>query len=269
MSTSSSRLGLYIPTLGDQANIVVTYGDWVDDIDAAVGSQVFTASTLPASGFSGKQVWDSTNNRLRVQASTSTGSTWRDVSVPVWTSLSGVTGTHTGELAFQTSDNTLNRWTGSTWTVYPAAATTAADRLYMAEFTTTTSVPNSTDFWPNFNSEIETSPHVTKTTEGGESIFTLNTTGLYTVTFQAVFATSTGGRRQAFVINGANSSVRYRGDSPSAAQNPFPFPGGTFERVFTAGATLQLQVNQDSGGALNMLPTATGMKTFISIRYVP
>lgn len=266
MSGSSTRLGLYIPTLGDQANIVTTYGDWVDDIDAAVGNEVYTASTRPASGFSGKAIFESETRAALVWG----GAAWYYVTPPVASSLSTVTGTHAGLLGVQTSDNTLKRWTGSAWTnlTMPASGITGQGAVY--ERAATQSTANNTDVFVDFDTAVVETTYITKTTSTG-SVFTINVTGWYTMSAQARWADNNTGRRDVHIVNAVNNNIRYATSAVSATQNGSGTgtgqPACTHSHYLTAGTTVKVMVNQNSGGSLNLEAAAFGPRPRVSFLY--
>lgn len=275
MASSTTRLGLRQVTLDDVSNFLTDASDNFDDIDAAVGAQVYAASALPSSGYSGKLVWDTTNTRLRVQQSTSSGSAWRDVSVPVWTSLAAVTGTHTGELAFQTSDNTLNRWTGAAWTNLQTTVAASGITGQGASYTrlATQACANNTDVFVDFDTAENTTTYITKTTSTG-SVFTINVAGWYTITAQAHWdeTVTAVGRRDVHIVNGANSNIRYATQTGPASQNGLTgtatgTPNCAVSVNLTAGTTVKIMVNQNQGSSLNLKAETYGICTRVTFLY--
>ncbi len=266
MATSTPRVGFVRPEIADTTIWHDLYTPMLDKLDSAVGAQVYTASTRPASGYSGKIIWETTYNAELVH----NGSAWRYSSVPAASTMSSVTGTHTGQMGIQTSDLTVKLWNGASWVNPTSTASTTPASTYFThyEFTTTASTTSGSDYWPLFNSAVSTGTYAVHSNVGGESVFTLSTTGLYEVQAQAIWASNTTGRR-ALAVNGATSSIRFGGTAIPAAANGLACLNIGFTRYFSAGQVLQVVTNQDSGGALNHAVAASGLRTWISIRYIP
>lgn len=269
MATSTTRVGLLRPEATDTTNWDDIYPPTLDDIDDALGAQVYTASTMPASSWSGKQIYNSTYKAEE----THDGSGWVFTSVPAASTLQGtVTGTHNGCLGVQTSDMTVKTWvaSSSTWNdPRPQAQTPLA--TYVASGTQ--SCANNTDVYALFDGTAEfTSTFVTKTTaasgSGGGSVFTMNVTGTYVITAQAVWASSTGGRREIHIVDSTNSNNRWGSTNVDCSNNPLATPNLTAIRRFTAGDAVKIMVNQNSGGALDLEVKAWGVKPRISIAWI-
>ncbi len=84
------------------------------------------------------------------------------------------------------------------------------------------------------------------------SVFTIPLAGLYLIAFQVAYATSAVGARNAWVS--ISSSVRRWGEDYRVATTGFPtMVSSSFTYRMAAGATVSLNVNQSSGGSLNVL----------------
>lgn len=264
---TTTRLSMFQPAYGQQADIETAVNDNLDILDAAIGAQVYTASTRPASGYSGKPIFETDTNAVLVWQ----GSAWRYATPPVAASLATVTGTHAGLLGVQTSDNTLKRWTGSTWSnlVVPASAASGEGAVY--ERAAVQSCANNTDTFVDFDTAVKETGYITKSTSTG-SVFTINVTGWYTMTAQARWEDNNTGRRDVHIVNGANNNIRYATCRTSATQNGATGTGtgepcASVSYYLTAGDTVKIMVNQNRGGSLNLEAAAFGPRTRVSFLY--
>lgn len=268
MATSTTRVGLHRPEATDTDVWDDIYPPTLDDIDDALGAQVYTASTIPASGFSGKQVYNSTSKAEE----TYDGTGWRFTSVPTASTLQGtVTGTHDGCLGVQTSDMTVKTWVASSST-WAAPVNRTAVQLATYVTTGTQSIANNTDAFVLFNGTPEaTTTYVASTIaasgSGGGSVFTAQVAGVYTIVAQAVWASSTTGKREVHIVSAASNNVRYGTQTVDCSGNPLGTPNCTAIVRLAQGDGIRIMVSQNSGGALDLEVKAWGVRPRVSIKY--
>jgi hypothetical protein len=301
MATSTTRVGLVRPEAGDTALARVDFSSNMDKIDTAIGAQVVTSSTRPSSTYSGKPIWE-TNTQAEVVHD---GSAWRYASTPVAASTSTITATHTGQLAVQTNDNTVSVYSGSAWRYVSApiaASATSITRVHtgllavqtgdttlkihngtsfvapvnqatceLATFvhTGTQSVANNSDVYVNFNGTAEaTSTYISQTTVASASLFTINKAGVYSITAQVVFASSTTGKREVHIVNGANANVRWGTNTVDCSGNPLGTPNCAALVRLAVNDTIKIMCSQNSGGALDLEVKSWGVRPRVSFAYL-
>lgn len=263
MATSTPRAGFVRPEITDTDDWHDIYTPFLDDVDAAVGAEVFAASSVPASGFSGKLVHESDTHALKVHD----GSAWVYATPPVAATASAIGGTHVGQLGVQTSDATIKYYTGSAWAdPTPAASTSLATYLTAS----TQACANNSDVMVVFDGSTEaTSSLITKTTaasgSGGGSVFTFGQTATYMVVAQCVWVSNNNGRRELHIIDSTNTSNRWGSGTQDCSNTPEAVAAATCIRRFTAGDAIRIMVNQNSGGSLDIESKAWGTRPRISI----
>jgi hypothetical protein len=276
MSTTTSRAGIFKPENGDGALIIPSWAGCMDTIDAGLGNEVFTASTRPASGFSGKAIYNSTYKAAEVRD----GTAWVRVSATIASTLTGVTPTHQGALGVETSTKQIKLGNAAVngWDNLIVPASTQTVQFGAWYRAATQSLANNTDVRVDFDTaEARTTTFVSKTTNasgsGGGSRFTFLVAGVYSIMAQVHFDANTTGRRDVHIVNAAlaggagNNNIRYGSAQMTAPSSASPTVQVSAETVFAVGDAIEVWANQNSGGALNIKSETFGPQPRISIRY--
>lgn len=97
------------------------------------------------------------------------------------------------------------------------------------------------------------------------SRITFNTAGLYVVTFVASFAANAAGDRSAFIRKNGSEFLAMNQKKAVNSATVETGLGVSVQAMFDAGEFVEAMVQQDSGGALNLL--ATRYSPILSVRY--
>jgi hypothetical protein len=167
---------------------------------------------------------------------------------------SEVTTPYTGQIIFNTTDNMLYRYDGSTWVAFLATgggtAATAHEARY--EQTTLQGISNATDSKLQLNTAVTTCSDVVASGTGNQD-FALNRGGVWRCSAGVRFATGTTGERDLFMATGTAVGTlanRFVGASTSGSTLGITLSVSTDIRV-ASGTSVFAGVFQNNGGSLN------------------
>lgn len=167
-------------------------------------------------------------------------------------------------LFFNTTTGMLQRYDSATtsWVniLYYGAVASGGFARYFTN--TVQSIPDIVTTPLQFHTAVTTSGDVTAS-GAGNTQFTLNRAGVWSIHATAVFASGSGFREVA--IRNQSGPTRYASQNMNASATSAALTVST-ERVFTSGTVIEITAFQASGGALNTLPVE-GMHA-VSFRWV-
>ena len=282
----TTRLGLTKDSTGEQYDVGRVNAN-TQKIDDNIGAIICTSSTRPSTPYAGMHIFETDTGfslvwradlsawaipRTGMYAAgarpttglyegytiyrtdkdfheTYDGALWRVIGTQTVAALADITNPKTGQLALLTTDNFLYRWSGSTWIAVLNLFTGGSFARYYQN--AAHSIPTTTN--TAFRFQVAQTAHADVTPSGtGNSIFTLNRGGRWTINATGVIDSNTSFR--AVEINDSTFATRYAGDSKSATATSSTHHV-SLSRSFSAGSTISLSGYQ-TGGAVNTLPVS-------------
>lgn len=197
------------------------------------------------------------------------------MSVPVVTATSdiaGGVGPFAGQVIFNTTDNMLYRYDGSTWQAFAATGGATSATTHEARYeqkSAAQSIANATDTKVKFETAVTTCSDVTASGTSNTD-FLLNRAGLWLATACVRMVAGSANERQLFLATGTvvgTLANRFAGQSvTNVGAAPVALSAASLLRV-NAATSVMCGMYQNNGGALNV-DVAFGSTNHIALAWL-